>query len=157
MINTIDWSPAGFIRPKKELEEGAFYAIMPPIFKEESSADMDFVPEQIEDRRANPRAQISEAVRFERIEQHEFGGSVGFDISESGLRMRSSDYVPIGTELTLQITLPDKHIIECKGSIRWVKKEAFNDSYQVGIHFTEFENALDSRSRIQRCVGSIRT
>lgn len=138
---------------KKEMAASGFYVIM-RAFKNGGTEVMEFEPDVHSNRRTHPRVHFSEAIQFEQINHHYFGGSVGLDISKGGLRIRFNDYVAVGTELSLQISLPDQEIIECTGTIKWEAKEPFNDAYQAGIEFAASENVIDSKEKIHHYIES---
>ena len=113
---------------------------------------MEFEPIFTEDKRASKRVRFIDSVLFKEKDNPHFGGSVGFDISEGGLRMSFNDYVPIGTELSLQIQLSNGNVVECVGRIVWVKKYPYSDHYQAGVQFESPENLFDSRSKIHQYI-----
>ena len=118
---------------------------------------MEFEPEMTSNRRITKRVRFSDSVRFEQIEAPQFGGSIGLDLSENGIRMRFSDYVPIGTELSLQIKLPSHEIIECLGKVVWIKKYPYSDQYQAGVQFESPENLFDSKEKIHHYIESFQS
>ena len=115
---------------------------------------MEFEPDRFNNKRNDQRAQLGEAVQFENAERPEGGGSLGFDISEGGLRMRFNEYVPVGTELSLRITLPGQTVIDCVGLVKWINKEPLNESYTAGIRFQATENVIDSKKKIHHYIES---
>ena len=118
---------------------------------------MEFEPDTISNKRNAQRVQLGEAVQFESAGRPEGVGSLGFDISEGGLRMRFNDYVPVGTELSLRITLPDQTVINCIGVVMWVNKEPLNESYTAGIRFESTENVIDSKKKIHHYIESFQS
>ena len=118
---------------------------------------MEFEPDLPQNRRHYQRVRFAEPIRFEQNDPIRFGGSLGLDISKGGLRLRFNDYVPVGTEITLQITLPNDELIECAGTIRWESKEPYNDAYQAGIEFSASENVIDSKEKIHHYIESFQS
>ena len=111
---------------------------------------MEFETAVIENKRIAPRARFKDAIRFEPKDRAEFGGSVGLDLSATGLRMRFNDYVPVGSELVLQIHLNKEKVIECVGKVVWVKKYPYSDHYQAGLEFESPESLAESKAEIHR-------
>ncbi|HLF18177.1 MAG TPA: PilZ domain-containing protein [Candidatus Omnitrophota bacterium] len=111
---------------------------------------MEFESQMTDNRRVYPRMRFKDAVRFEQKDQAQFGGSVALDLSSSGLRMRFNDYVPVGTELVLQIHLNEEKIVECMGKVVWVTKYPYSDHYQAGLEFESPENLAESKAKIHR-------
>ena len=114
---------------------------------------MEFEPAFRDNRRASKRVSFRDPVQFEEKDLHFEGGSVGLDISETGIRMRFNDFVPIGTKLNLLIHLEGK-TVECVGRIMWVKKYPYSDNYQAGLSFESPENLVDSRVKIHQYIES---
>lgn len=56
--------------------------------------------------------------------QSESNFYVGFseDISEGGLFVATYDFLPIGTRLTVNFTLPDGHVVSALSEVRWVRE-----------------------------------
>jgi len=104
-----------------------------------------------DNKRTAPRARFTDPVQYEELEINVAGGSVGFDISEGGIRIKFNEYVPVGTVVTLYIHLKDS-IIQCSGHIRWMKKYPYSDYYQAGLQFESGENLFESRTRISKFI-----
>jgi hypothetical protein len=68
--------------------------------------------------------------------------------------MRFNDYIPVGTELSLRITLPDQTVLNCAGVVTWINKEPHNDAYTAGIRFAAAENVIDSQKKIHHYIES---
>ena len=117
---------------------------------------IEFEIERQRNRRSTVRRSLDKPVQFEHLDRgaKAAGGSLGFDISEGGLRLRFNDYVPLGTELLLTISLAKQATIECSGVVVWAKKYPYNDAYQAGIQFEVDENIVDSRKKIHQYIES---
>jgi hypothetical protein len=122
---------------------------MPPLLKDEDQG-MEFELASREDKRVAPRARFKDSIRFEQKDQAEFGGSVGLDLSATGVRMRFNDYIPVGTELVLQIQLNKERTVECVGKVVWVKKYPYSDHYQAGLEFESPDDLIESKAEIHR-------
>ena len=107
-----------------------------------------------DNKRTSTRARFTDPVQYEELEINVAGGSVGFDISEGGIRIKFNEYVPVGTVVTLYIHFKEA-IIQCSGRIRWMKKYPYSDHYQAGLQFESGDNFFDSRKRINRYVQGI--
>jgi len=113
-----------------------------------------FEPTFQDNKRGTPRARFTHPVQYEELEINVAGGSVGFDISEGGIRIRFNEYVPVGTIMTLYIHLKDA-IIACSGRVKWMKKYPYTDNYQGGLQFESAENFLETRSRIGSYIKQV--
>ena len=90
----------------------------------------------------------AQPVRFQFKDPSRFGGSLSCDLSEGGIRVHLSDFIPLNTELTLSIQLADESIVECPCRVAWVEKNRFSDRYQAGLEFVEADSVLDSQRKI---------
>ena len=103
-----------------------------------------------EDKRSFSRIKLSEPVRFEFKDPGHFGGCLSCDISEGGVRLRVNEFIALGTELSVNISLPSNRVVECVGKVVWVQKLPYVDQYQVGIEFENLDSFYEARTRIHR-------
>jgi uncharacterized protein (TIGR02266 family) len=71
------------------------------------------------------------------------------DISTGGIFIATFDDRPIGSEMTVNFTLPDGHLVSAMGVVRWIRE--YNDTTPdvqpgMGVQFTDLAN--DDRGRI---------
>ena len=102
----------------------------------------------VDERRSFHRFNRAQLVRFQLKDPSQFGGSLSCDLSQGGARVHLSDFMPVNTELTLQIQLTDQNIVECSCRVAWVKKNRFSDRYQAGLEFVQADSILDSQRKI---------
>ena len=58
------------------------------------------------------------------------------DISASGVKIRTPDFVPVGTELNLELILPEpRKILETRGICRWIQEAGGVAMYELGVEF----------------------
>ncbi|VAX37565.1 hypothetical protein MNBD_UNCLBAC01-1952 [hydrothermal vent metagenome] len=81
------------------------------------------------------RIALNAPVQFERKDILQSGGSLSHNICSGGIRINFNEFVPLQTEILLEVQLASKQILECFGKVVWVEKERYNDHYQVGIEF----------------------
>ncbi len=74
------------------------------------------------------------------------------DLSESGIRIDTYDFVPLGTELTLQVRLAIEKVVEYVGRVAWVRKFPFADRYQVGLEFSNDRSFLAAKQQLHEFV-----
>jgi c-di-GMP-binding flagellar brake protein YcgR len=94
------------------------------------------------------RFDSTQPVRYQLKDPTQFGGSLSCDLSEGGIRLHLSDFIPLNTELTLTLQLADQSIVECPCRVAWVEKNRFSDRYQAGLEFVEADSMLDSQRKI---------
>ena len=102
----------------------------------------------VDERRSFHRFHCAQPIRFQLKDPNQFGGSLSCDLSKGGIRVHLGDFIPLKTELTLQIQLADESIVECPCRVAWVEKNRFSDRYQAGLEFVEADSMLDSRRKI---------
>ena len=101
-----------------------------------------------EERRTSRRFNLHEPVQFQFIEAGPFIGGMSRDISETGIRIRLNDFVPLGTELVLRIQIAAQRTIECVGRIIWVQKLPHMENYQAGVHFVGIDSSYNLKQTI---------
>ena len=106
-----------------------------------------------DERRHFNRIPQANSVRFELKDPRQFGGCLSCDLSEGGIRVRLNDFVPLDTEMTLQIHLSDEGMVECPCRVAWVEKSRFGDYYQAGLEFVEDSSKLDSQRKIHQFLS----
>ena len=106
-----------------------------------------------EDRRLAKRITFKEPVRYELTDPAHYGGTVAYDLSESGLRLRLTDFLPLNTEVILNIGLKSGQNVECRGKIVWVSQIPFSDQYQAGVEFADPELIGEVKNKIRLLVA----
>ena len=107
---------------------------------------------EVSEKRHAKRVDFKEPIGFQFKDPTQFGGCLGCDLSESGLRVNFSDFVPLGTELLIQLTLAGKRVVERMGKVVWVQKFPFMDRYQVGLQFLNDRPISGSQQEIKNFV-----
>jgi len=93
-------------------------------------------------------------VRFESKDQSKFGGSLSADIGEGGIKLNVGEFLPLYTELNMQIYLDPQKVIECMGKVVWVKKVGHSERYEAGLEFTSSDQISDFKRQIHEFVES---
>lgn len=94
------------------------------------------------------RVAHSQPVHYQGSEQADFGGCISKDISEGGVRIRLNDFVPLNTELTLNVHLSGGKVVECTGRVIWIEKARFGDYYQAGLKFIDVDTVFNDQHEI---------
>lgn len=78
-------------------------------------------------------------------------GAAGCDLSQGGIKLYVSEFIPVGTELGIELQFGPQHqVTEICGIVRWISEMPGGDRYQIGLEF--FESALQQRKRIAQHV-----
>lgn len=76
-----------------------------------------------------------------------FDNSQTIDISRGGVGIISPKFVPLGTNLVMEIALaPKAEPVLAVGSVKWVQKISSQDNYRLGLGFTDISR--DSHNRL---------
>ena len=60
------------------------------------------------------------------------------DISVGGIRILTDRYLPVGTELRMELALLDSNkLINLVGKVRWINSLYENELYEIGIEFQD--------------------
>ncbi len=95
----------------------------------------------MENRRLAPRFSFNEPVGYQRgggIPE----GSIAEDISQTGLKLSVSEFIPLNTTLELQIQLPGQEQLVCAHTkVVWVKEIPHrDDAWEIGLHLISGES-----------------
>ena len=109
----------------------------------------------LEERRDYRRIDAGEPVRFEFKDPSHFGGCLSQDLSEGGLQVTAQQFVPMGTELSLEINLPNKKQVQAVAKVVWVTKARFGESYRLGLQFVSTDAIFETQKEIQNFIKTI--
>ena len=85
--------------------------------------------------RQYPRFPFRQAVGYQMGEAPS-SGSLSGDISEGGLRLTVSEFIPLHTIVRLNIRLTDPvRVVPAKGKVVWVREDPQAERFDVGIAF----------------------
>jgi len=103
-------------------------------------------------RRFGSRINFRGAVEVLLTDSPEPRGCVGCDLSESGIRLNLTDFLPINKEVSFKIHLADEKVVDCRGRVVWVKKSPFADRYEAGLTLIEEEPNLISKFELRQFI-----
>ena len=106
----------------------------------------------MDNRRKNIRFPFDEPIGYQRYENAPLEGSVGEDISLSGLKIRVNSFIPLNTVLDLHIHFPSQvQVTPARAKVVWVKEMPFrDDSWEMGLELVLSES---SRTAFRNYVG----
>ena len=88
--------------------------------------------------RKYPRLNSYLPLRYKIRGRSEFGSSLTRDISISGMRFTTQDYIKPTTDISVEINLLSK-IISSIGRVKWSQSLPHSNRYQIGLEFIEIE------------------
>ena len=109
----------------------------------------------INNQRKFVRVPYKEAVQFQTKDQRVFGGCLSQDLSEGGIRVNFNEFVPLDTELMLQVKLNTGELAETMGKVVWVSKLPHTEKYQLGLQFEKLEASPASQRLIHKALNPI--
>lgn len=94
------------------------------------------------DKRKFPRAVFRESIEYRHSENPSLNGSVGYDLSEGGVRFRTEEFLAHESEVVIRLQLKAEREATLLARVVWAQKVPYGDSYHVGCEF------LDSRDNV---------
>ena len=89
--------------------------------------------------------------------EHNFWSGITMNMSEGGLFVATHEYVPIGTRVTLNLTLPfAREQLVLVAEVRWTRAYSGQDDVPpgLGLQFVDVDGA--SLAKIRRFVSTMR-
>ena len=108
-----------------------------------------------QNRRRTPRVKVTSLVGYSQRRDDDIYQALGtaqaLDISESGLRLRVHEPLPVGGELKFEVAI-GANLHAVVGRIVWGEELVPNRAYEFGVRFVEVEDKV--RSMLRAFVGS---
>jgi c-di-GMP-binding flagellar brake protein YcgR len=83
-------------------------------------------------------------------------GSLSKDISEGGIRFRTTEFISLACRLVVEIVIPTtQKPIKAISKVAWIRKSGSGEGYELGNQFLEISK--EDRSLITDYVGRIST
>ena len=97
----------------------------------------------MDNRRQYPRFPFYEPVGYQKYRDLPLEGSIAGDISQTGLKLNVSEFIPLHSTLELQIQMPGQtQVIPTRAKVVWVREIPHQDnSWQVGLELVPDESA----------------
>ena len=113
---------------------------------------MDNVYRNTEGRRFT-RVPFKRAVRFSTPSSPRSDAHIAQDLSQGGLRMLSSEFIPVHSLLSIQIQLKERErVMDVQGRVVWVRYNPMTETYQMGLEFVR--DAAFQRAMISEFIRS---
>ncbi|MBF0521572.1 MAG: PilZ domain-containing protein [Candidatus Omnitrophica bacterium] len=116
---------------------------------------MGFRLEDFQEKRTSPRVRFQDAVQFVLKDPTQFGGSLGCDISEGGMRLTVNKFIPLNSEVTLTVQLGAESSIECVGRVVRIQQMPFSENFQLGLEFVKDESQAYIRKDIHQYLNQV--
>ena len=101
------------------------------------------------EQRKYSRVPFRQALGVEAGKFEEFQGSIGFDLSAGGVRIRSEEFMSVGTPIRIRFKLENDELIVLRGKVVWIQKEPHGEYYQMGVEFYQEPTNDFRRRRVQ--------
>ena len=89
-----------------------------------------------DERRKGSRVNISFPIGCTTLTSHKYFYTVCKDISSSGLRIITDNFLPQGNSIKVNLDLISQ-VVSVKAKVMWCNKERYSDRYYAGLLFTE--------------------
>lgn len=110
-------------------------------------------PEILEKRRFK-RMMFREPVQL-RLGESQASAGLSSDISEGGIRLNISHFIPLHAELSISMHFFNQRRMECLAKVVWVRQLPYSERYQVGLQFSDESLSL-LRTEVQEFFNSER-
>ncbi len=95
------------------------------------------------EKRQYPRFDFSEPVGYHDAREFPEMGSLAADISQSGVRLRVGEFLPLRKVLDLKLHLNNPtRVMSVRGQVMWVREVPHSEVFDVGIRFLEIQNKV---------------
>ena len=105
------------------------------------------------DGRRFTRIPFKRPVRFSAFNGERCDSHIAQDLSQGGLRMLSSEFIPVHSVVSVQIQLKDREkVMDVQGRVVWVRYNPMTETYQMGLEFAD--DAAFQRAMISEFIRS---
>jgi len=108
-------------------------------------------PRETNNRRRHPRVRVANLVGYAENGAGRFftllGSAVSVDLSESGVRLRTVEPLPIGSNLTFDLKLAGA-VHRVQGRVIWGEELDPDRAYEFGVRFAEIDDATLKQLRL---------
>ncbi len=87
------------------------------------------------DQRKFPRTGFREPVQYRSLDKDIFIGSAGYDLSEGGVRFATEDFIPLNSEVMINLQFKPEREAKLAARVVWIQKVPHSDNYHVGCEF----------------------
>lgn len=99
------------------------------------------------------RIPFREALGMEADTFEEFQGTTAYDLSAGGIRVRSEQFMALGTPMRIKFQLENGEVIVLNGKVVWIQKEPYGEYYQLGVEFQDDTANVFKRKRLEDYIG----
>ena len=108
----------------------------------------------MDEKRQYRRIDFRNTIQYRSVKDDIFGGCLGYDLSEGGVRFRANGFIPLSTEVTLHVQLSIEHILGFDGRVVWIQKNPHAETYQVGVEFMDSSSYAQNRKHLYQFIES---
>lgn len=98
------------------------------------------------------RVKFTNTVSFHNLNELDFGGCSGCDLSEGGIRLNVFQFFPVETELSLQIEFSKDNVLHCTGRVKWVEVIPIAERFRIGVKFESIDSPIDFKNELQHML-----
>lgn len=106
------------------------------------------------ERRKAKRMEFREPIQYRSRESEQLQGSLGYDLSEGGLRFQTESFIPLNKSLSIHMDLGQGQSIDVDGHVVWVQLVPHAERYHVGLSFEDTQAIVNSKKIIHQYINS---
>ncbi len=107
-----------------------------------------------QEKRRVKRVEFREPLQYAKGAAIPNNGSLGFDLSEGGVRFQTEDFIPLNEPVAVAMQLSPEMILSLHGSVVWIQMLPHSERYQVGVKFHDDDTMVKSRELIKKYVSA---
>jgi len=107
-----------------------------------------------EEKRRFDRIDFRSPLKYQLKDAQDLVGSLTCDLSEGGTKFNAEEFIPLSSELTVELDLEPNKPVAFHGRVSWVQLLPHSDRYQVGMEFEDSELYSDSRKEVRQYIES---
>mgnify|MGYP001566409191 CR=1 FL=1 len=104
----------------------------------------------VDEKRKSRRFDFREAVEYYLADSPVCQGAAGCDLSQGGVRFRANDFIPLTSNLILNVFLKPEKIVRVEGTVVWVQQLPHEESYHIGCEFKGSRHNIFPISEIRK-------
>jgi|GEM_PF-955850 len=104
------------------------------------------------ERRKAKRVEFRQPIQYRSRESEQLQGSLGYDLSEGGLRLQTESFIPLKKPLSIHMELGSGQSVEMDGHVVWVQLVPHAERYHVGLSFEDVKAVADPNTNSKKII-----
>ena len=104
----------------------------------------------LDERRNSNRIDLRVPVQYRTKSKEQTIGCLSHDLSTEGVGINVEDFMPLNSEVSLQIGLQPNKVVEINGKISWIQTIPYADRYRIGVRFEDDDVSYFAKQEIKK-------